>query len=144
MKFRKKLFCFGNDLLEYFTPSLLHPVHLSSFCKPVKIYYTLKLPLQAQIYNRRSRAVVQNHPELNQAVVPFVPPNQDVNDNQLATVENDLQHAYQPRNSTRILAVVQRPRDRIYLTEDHKGKQMVVQRAQNVAKIQRKQRDVSV
>uniref|UniRef100_A0A8D8RXI5 Uncharacterized protein n=1 Tax=Cacopsylla melanoneura TaxID=428564 RepID=A0A8D8RXI5_9HEMI len=92
---------------------------------------------------RQRRRVTPNYPELNQAVVPFEPLNPlppPRNDNLALTVNNHLSKP-SPKKTTKVLAVVTRARDKIYLTEDDKGKQMVVQRSHNVAKVQRRQRD---
>ncbi|KAI5711700.1 hypothetical protein M8J75_002503 [Diaphorina citri] len=81
-------------------------------------------------------------PGANQAMVPLpINPLQRRDENVAVAVRNITRKPTESKKSTQVLAVVQRPHDQIILTQDDKGKQMVVQRGHNVAKIQRRQRN---
>ncbi|KAI5748994.1 hypothetical protein M8J76_003873 [Diaphorina citri] len=81
-------------------------------------------------------------PGANQAMVPLpINPLQRRDENVAVAVKNITRKPTESKKSTQVLAVVQRPHDQIILTQDDKGKQMVVQRGHNVAKIQRRQRN---
>lgn len=94
---------------------------------------------QAQVDRQR-----RVKPGANQAMVPLpINPLQRRDENVAVAVRNITRKPTESKKSTQVLAVVQRPHDQIILTQDDKGKQMVVQRGHNVAKIQRRQRNVS-